>query len=454
MNRFALQCKEAKKQERNYSFSGDRLNRDNHDKAINVEFTLECRQIKSVSLIKSLPHFLRKLHITSPLDISILNEMQISKKHCSSRLHVKFQVLLDSFSIDKATGCCDPGQREQTQTEVSGYNGFNTCDGRSFCSHPAGLSACSLARSLPPPAPTDTITNTIVVIGVTAGSPVLRIDSVCAADASASRRQRDGEYGTNATGVYEPRNPGLEADPENLTFRNSKPMLFSIVWTITEKINEKEKAQTDAAAEELFKTFNTLKDRVKRHRKASGHASRISFLRYEARDTVNISSSRSPGMVMSPALIKSEMNVYNGLHRPDHLRPAFDLSEEATERERENKKRQMMKKTARKRKRVVTLRRKRRRIANRASATSFNYRSRSDSYISNDAFIGILSDASSTLTAMEIRRSKQKSAARDWKVPAIVLSRDNVHNAMALLWKSETCFLMFFPGTKEKQRAS
>lgn len=50
-----------------------------------------------------------------------------------SRLHVKFQVLRNSFSIDKATGWCDPGQREQTQTEVSGYNGFNTCDGRSFC---------------------------------------------------------------------------------------------------------------------------------------------------------------------------------------------------------------------------------------------------------------------------------------------------------------------------------
>lgn len=47
--------------------------------------------------------------------------------------------------------------------------------------------------------------------------------------------------------------------------------------------------------------------------------------------------------------------VLSALHRPDHLRPAFDLSEEATERERENKKRQMMKKTARKRKRVVTL---------------------------------------------------------------------------------------------------
>lgn len=69
-------------------------------------------------------------------------------------------------------------------------------------------------------------------------------------------------------------------------------------------------------------------------------------------------------MVMSPPLIKSEMNVYklclSALHRPDHLRPAFDLSEEATERERENKKKQMMKKTAklrcaRKRKRVVTL---------------------------------------------------------------------------------------------------
>lgn len=51
--------------------------------------------------------------------------------------------------------------------------------------------------------------------GVTAGSPILRIDSVCVADASTSRRQRDGENGTNATGVYEPRNPGLEADPES-----------------------------------------------------------------------------------------------------------------------------------------------------------------------------------------------------------------------------------------------
>lgn len=71
--------------------------------------------------------------VTSSINISILNEMQISKKHCSSRLHVKFQVLRNSFSIDKATGRCDPGQREQTQTEVSGYNGFNTCDGRSFC---------------------------------------------------------------------------------------------------------------------------------------------------------------------------------------------------------------------------------------------------------------------------------------------------------------------------------
>lgn len=63
MNRFALQCKEAKKQERNYSFSGDRLNRNNHDKAINVEFTLESRQIKSV----------RPKILTKPIKLTTFN---------------------------------------------------------------------------------------------------------------------------------------------------------------------------------------------------------------------------------------------------------------------------------------------------------------------------------------------------------------------------------------------
>lgn len=64
MNKFALQCKEAKKQERNCSFSGDRLNQNNHDKAINIKFiALECRQIKSV----------RPKILTEPIKLTMFN---------------------------------------------------------------------------------------------------------------------------------------------------------------------------------------------------------------------------------------------------------------------------------------------------------------------------------------------------------------------------------------------